>query len=48
MTSDGDGRPHLVLHGRARVRAAELRVTRTLVTLTHADGVAAAVVVLEA
>ncbi len=43
-----DGRPRLVLHGRAAERAAALGATRLHLTLTHADQVAAAVVVLEA
>ncbi len=43
-----DGRPLLRLHGRASHRAAELGVTRLHLTLTHSEGIAAAVVVLEA
>ena len=43
-----DGRPRLVLHGRAAERAAALGVARAHLTLTHADAVAGAVVVLEA
>jgi holo-[acyl-carrier protein] synthase len=43
-----DGRPTLVLHGRARARADELGVVRAHLTLTHAEGTAAAMVVLEA
>ena len=43
-----DGRPTLVLHGVAERRAEQLRVVRAHVTLTHTDGVAGAVVVLEA
>lgn len=43
-----DGRPLLVLHGRARARAEEIGVVRAHLTLTHADAVAGAVVVLEA
>ena len=42
-----DGRPSLLLHGRAKTRAEELGVTRVLVSLTHDGGTAAAVVVLE-
>ena len=42
-----DGRPALLLHGLAAKRAAELGVATVHVTLTHSDGVAAAVVVLE-
>jgi holo-[acyl-carrier protein] synthase len=42
-----DGGPMLRLHGRAERRAAELGVTRILVTLSHTDTTAVAVVVLE-
>jgi len=42
-----DGRPLLLLHGRAAKRAAELGVSVIHVTLTHSDKVAGAVVVLE-
>jgi len=42
-----DGRPTLVFHGFAAERAAMLGVARALVTLTHTDGVAGAMVVLE-
>lgn len=48
VVMEWDGRPRLVLHGRAAERAEALGVTRAHVTLTHADGVAGAVVVLEA
>jgi holo-[acyl-carrier protein] synthase len=41
------GEPSLLLHGRAARRAAELNVVRTHLSLTHADGVAGAVVVIE-
>lgn len=44
---DFDGAPTLVLHGRAAERAAALGVTAVHVTLTHAEGVAGAVVILE-
>lgn len=44
---EADGRPRLVLHGRAAERARALGVARALVSLTHADLVAGAVVVLE-
>lgn len=47
VRSDDDGRPRLVLHGRAAQRAAELRVNHHWLSLTHGDTVAAAVVVLE-
>lgn len=43
-----DGAPYLVLHGRARARAAELAVVRSLISLTHSKTAAVAVVVLEA
>jgi holo-[acyl-carrier protein] synthase len=42
-----DGGPVLRLHGRAERRAAELGVTRTLVTISHSERTAVAVVVLE-
>ena len=42
-----DGRPLLVLHGRAHARAEALGVVRAHVTLTHADALAGAMVVLE-
>ncbi|HYW50944.1 MAG TPA: holo-ACP synthase [Gemmatimonadaceae bacterium] len=42
-----DGRPTLLLHGRAARRAMELGVVTVHVTLTHSELVAAAVVVLE-
>jgi holo-[acyl-carrier protein] synthase len=42
-----DGRPEMVLYGPARTRAAELRVGRTWLTITHNATSAAAVVVLE-
>lgn len=44
---DWDGRPRLVLHGRAAARAAALGVRRAHLSLTHAEHVAGAVVVLE-
>ena len=47
VAPEWDGRPMLVLHGRAAERAAELGVTRSHLTLTHSDDVAGAVVVLE-
>jgi holo-[acyl-carrier protein] synthase len=43
-----DGGPLLRLHGRAERRAAELGVSRILVTISHTDTTAVAVVVLEA
>jgi holo-[acyl-carrier protein] synthase len=42
-----DGGPVLRLHGRAERRAAELGVTRVLVSISHTDTMAVAVVVLE-
>jgi holo-[acyl-carrier protein] synthase len=44
---DGHGRPDIVLSGQAAKRAAALHVSRVLVTLTHSDTTAAAVVILE-
>lgn len=41
-----DGRPSLALHGKAREAAERLGVTSTLVSLTHTDTQAAAVVLL--
>jgi holo-[acyl-carrier protein] synthase len=41
-----DGRPSLVLHGKARDAAERLGVTSSLVSLTHTDTQAAAVVLL--
>ena len=42
-----DGAPFLVLHGRAKERAAEMGVSRALISLTHSKSAAVAVVVLE-
>lgn len=42
-----DGRPGLVFHGAAQRRFAEIGATRCHLSLTHAGGVAAAVVILE-
>jgi len=42
-----DGRPDLVFHGAAEQRMKTLGATRCHLSLTHAGGVAAAVVVLE-
>jgi holo-[acyl-carrier protein] synthase len=47
VTNDADGAPALVLHGAAATRAAELGNARTLISLSHAGGVAVAVVILE-
>lgn len=46
VVSASDGRPLLRFHGRAAARARELGVTQALVSLTHADAMAGAVVVL--
>ena len=43
---ESDGRPRLILHGRAEARAAELGVRRIHLTLTHTHATAAAVVSL--
>jgi len=42
-----DGAPSLRFHGRADTRARELGVTRALVSLTHSETAAVAMVVLE-
>ena len=42
-----DGAPYLLLHGRAEQRAAEMGITRALLSLTHSKTAAVAVVVLE-
>lgn len=47
VTNGPDGRPALVLHGRAAERAAELRVERVWLTLSHTSTAAAACVILE-
>ncbi|MFM2089804.1 MAG: hypothetical protein RLZZ127_293 [Planctomycetota bacterium] len=44
---DPGGMPVLVFSGAAAARATALGVSRSLVTITHSDGMAAAVVVLE-
>jgi holo-[acyl-carrier protein] synthase len=44
---DGFGRPSLRLHGRATLRARELGVARTWISLSHGDDLATAFVVLE-
>jgi holo-[acyl-carrier protein] synthase len=41
-----DGRPSLLLHGRAGERARELGVSQTMLTMTHSELTAGAVVVL--
>lgn len=47
VVSAEDGRPVLLLHGSAAARAAELCVSRVLLTLSHSESTAGAVVVLE-
>jgi holo-[acyl-carrier protein] synthase len=47
VVNGADGRPSLRLYGVAAERAAELGVRTAWVTLTHADTVAAATVVLD-
>ena len=47
VTRHADGRPDMVFHGAAQRRMAELGGTRCHLSLTHAGGVAAAVVILE-
>ena len=42
-----DGRPSLLFHGPAETKFRDLGATRCLLSLTHAGGVAAAVVILE-
>ncbi|HEU4642938.1 MAG TPA: holo-ACP synthase [Gemmatimonadaceae bacterium] len=48
VVTGADGRPSLALHGIAAERAAELNVTRVLLTLSHSEATAGAVVVLDA
>lgn len=47
VVKDWDGRPSVLLHGRAERRAGELGVARVHLSLTHTSSSAAAVVVLE-
>ena len=47
VESLADGRPTLRFHGKAAARYAALGATRSHLSLTHAGGIAAAVVVLE-
>jgi holo-[acyl-carrier protein] synthase len=47
VTRHADGRPDLVFHHAAKRRLEELGVTRCHLSLTHAGGLAAAVVILE-
>lgn len=46
--ASGDGAPRLTLSRAAAARAATMRVIRSHLSITHSDGLAAAVVVLEA
>jgi holo-[acyl-carrier protein] synthase len=43
--SDGKGKPHVHLHGRAAIRAAELGLTDWSISLSHGQDVAVAFVV---
>lgn len=47
VVTGADGRPSLVLHGRAAACAAKLGVTRVHLTLSHSETTAGAVVILE-
>jgi holo-[acyl-carrier protein] synthase len=47
VVPDGDGRPEIALHSRAALRARVLGVARVRISLTHTEGVAAAIAVLE-
>lgn len=47
VTSQENGRPELVLHGRARVLAEQMGISRWMLTLSHTHGHALAVVVAE-
>ena len=47
VVHDEHRRPCLLLHGRAAERRTELQVTRTIVSLSHSQLTASAVVVLE-
>jgi holo-[acyl-carrier protein] synthase len=47
VTRHADGRPNLAFHGAAKQRLAQLGATRCHLSLTHAGGIAAAVVILE-
>lgn len=47
VTRHADGRPSLLFHDAAQRRMEELGATRCHLSLTHAGGVAAAVVILE-
>ena len=45
---DGDGRPHLRMHGTVAARADELGARHTHLSMSHDAGIASAVVILEA
>ena len=47
VSNDESGAPHLNLSGRAKARAEEMGVARTMLSLSHAGGMAVAVVILE-
>jgi holo-[acyl-carrier protein] synthase len=47
VTRDAAGAPKLALHGAAAARAAALEVERAHLSISHAAGVAMAVVILE-
>ncbi len=47
VVNASDGAPTLCLAGRAKERADELGVSRVMLSLTHAGGIAVAVVILE-
>jgi holo-[acyl-carrier protein] synthase len=47
VTHDAFGRPQLKLHGRAEIRARELRVNRVHLSMTHGDTSAVATAVAE-
>jgi holo-[acyl-carrier protein] synthase len=48
ILNGADGRPHLILHGRAAARLQALGAATWWISLTHTDRTAAAVVILEA
>lgn len=47
VAHESDGRPRVVLHGRARVRAAEMGVTSVYLSISHSDSAAIAFAVAE-
>lgn len=47
VVKSGDGAPGLRLHGKAAEEISRMGVTRTWISLTHAGGMAVAVVILE-